>query len=94
MYLKTKSVCSNIDKIHEKENRDHRQVKRQTLLVVNSDYTGSVLNKTLTVQQGDVVVLVQGGGVETDVDAEWFYVKKRDGSQGFIPAAVAGHGYI
>ena len=69
-------------------------MKRQTLLVVNSDYTGSVLNKTLTVQKGDVVVLVQGGGVETDVDAEWFYVKKRDGSQGFIPAVVAGHGYI
>lgn len=94
MYLKTKSVCSNIDKIHEKENRDFRQVKRHTLLVVNSDYVGSVLNKTLTVQKGDVVVLVQGGGVETDVDAEWFYVKKKDGSQGFIPAAVAGHGYI
>ncbi|CAH0604935.1 unnamed protein product [Chrysodeixis includens] len=90
LYLKTKSVCSNLDKIHEKE----KQVKRQTLLVVNSDYTGSVLNKTLSVQKGDVVVLVQGGGVETDVDAEWFYVKKRDGSQGFIPAVVAGHGYI
>lgn len=69
-------------------------MKRQTLLVVNSDYTGSVLNKTLTVQKGDVVVLVQGRGVETDVDAEWFYVKKKDGSQGFIPAVVAGHGYI
>nr|XP_021180869.2 uncharacterized protein LOC110369688 isoform X1 [Helicoverpa armigera] len=94
LYLKTKSVCSNIDKLHEKENRDYKQVKRQTLLVVNSDYTGSVLNKTLTVQKGDVVVLVQGGGVETDVDAEWFYVKKKDGSQGFIPAVVAGHGYI
>lgn len=83
-------MCSNLDKIHEKE----KQVKRQTLLVVNSDYTGSVLNKTLSVQKGDVVVLVQGGGVETDVDAEWFYVKKRDGTQGFIPAVVAGHGYI
>lgn len=69
-------------------------MKRQTLLVVNSDYTGSALNKTLTVTKGDVVVLVQGGGVEADVDAEWFYVKKRDGSQGFIPAVVAGHGYI
>lgn len=90
MYLKTKSVCSNIDRIHEKENK----VKRQTLLVVNSDYRGSVLNKTLSVQQGDVVILVQGTGVESDVDAEWFYVRKKDGSQGFIPAAIAGHGYI
>lgn len=61
---------------------------------MNCDYEGSVLNKTLTVQKGDVVVLAQGLASETDVDAEWFYVKKRDGSQGFIPAAVAGHGYI
>jgi hypothetical protein len=63
-------------------------------MVVNSDYKGSVLNKTLTVQRGDVVVLLQGTGVEADVDADWFYVKKKDGSQGFIPAAIAGHGYI
>ncbi|CAB3221456.1 unnamed protein product [Arctia plantaginis] len=90
LYLKTKSV-SSIDKV-DKE-KSFKRV-RQTLLVVNCDYKGSVLNKTLTVQKGDVVVLIQGGASETDVDAEWFYVKKRDGSHGFIPAAVAGHGYI
>ncbi|XP_028173642.1 uncharacterized protein LOC114362429 isoform X1 [Ostrinia furnacalis] len=91
IYLKTKSVCSNIDRVHEKENL---KVKRQTLLVVNSDYRGSDLNRTLSVQQGDVVILVQGTAVESDVDAEWFYVRKKDGTQGFIPAAIAGHGYI
>ncbi|XP_072943786.1 uncharacterized protein [Epargyreus clarus] len=95
LYLKTKSVSSNINRVHEKENiRDVKTVKRQTLLVVNSDYTGSVLNNTLSVMKGDVVVLVQGGGVETDVDSEWFYVRKKDGTQGFIPAVLAGHGYI
>ncbi|XP_073943582.1 uncharacterized protein [Choristoneura fumiferana] len=86
LYLKTKSV-NNIDRLHEKE---RHKVKRRTLLVVNSDYTGA--GKTLTVREGDVVSLVGGG--ETDVDADWFYVRKRDGNQGFIPAAIAGHGYI
>lgn len=86
LYLKTKSACS-IDKLGK-----GNQV-RQTLLVVNCDYKGSPLNKTLTVYKGDVVVLVQSTDIEAD-DTEWFYVKKRDGSQGFIPAVVAGHGYI
>ncbi|XP_049867235.1 uncharacterized protein LOC126367651 [Pectinophora gossypiella] len=93
LYLRTKSVCSEINKLG-KENYKNIKLQRQTLLVVNSDYKGSVLNKTLSVNQGDVVILVQGGGAEADVDAEWFYVKKRDGSHGFIPAAIAGHGYI
>ncbi|XP_063530987.1 uncharacterized protein LOC134742000 isoform X1 [Cydia strobilella] len=92
LYLRTKSVCSNIDNIEKKSTIDKRKIKRQTLLVVNSDHKGSVLNKTLTVREGDVVVLVERG--ETDVDADWFYVRKRDGSQGFIPAVIAGHGYI
>lgn len=105
LYLKTKSV-SNIDKLHYEEdivsNTDKPQyerdknagdkynVKRQTLLVVTSDYVGNA--NTLSVHKGDVVVLVQRG--ETHVDAEWFYVRKRDGSQGYIPAKIAGNGYI
>ncbi|CAH2990476.1 unnamed protein product [Chilo suppressalis] len=93
LYLKTKSACSNIDRLHKKEDRGSA-VKRQILMVVNSDYKGSALNKTLTVQKGDVVVLLQRTGAETDVDMDWFYVKMKDGSQGYIPAAIAGHGYI
>ncbi|XP_045785388.1 uncharacterized protein LOC123880974 [Maniola jurtina] len=90
LYLKTKSVCSNLDK----ENLDVKgKVQRQTLLVVNCDYKGSFLNRTLSVKKGEVVVLIQGGG-ETDVDLEWFYVRRKDGNQGFIPAAIAGHGFI
>lgn len=69
------------------------KVKRHTLLVVNSDYAGSELDRTLSVRKGDVVVLVQSEA-EADVDAEWFYVRRRDGRRGFIPAAAAGHGYI
>lgn len=54
------------------------------------DYIGN--ENTLSVKKGDVVALVQKG--ETDVDADWFYVRKRDGNQGFIPAKIAGNGYI
>ncbi|KAJ0180738.1 hypothetical protein K1T71_004142 [Dendrolimus kikuchii] len=92
LYLKTKSV-SNIDKLDSNLPLKSIKMKKQTLLVVSSDFKGSALNRTLSVQKGDVVTLVQGV-VESDVDAEWFYVKKKDGKDGFIPASIAGHGYI
>lgn len=93
LYLKTKSVSniSNLKETYTKNVKD--KVQRQTLVFVNSDYNGSTLNRTVSVRKGEVVVLIQGGE-ETDVDLEWFYVRKRDGSEGFIPAAIAGHGYI
>ncbi|XP_047512585.1 uncharacterized protein LOC125054622 isoform X1 [Pieris napi] len=84
LYLKTKSV-SDI--------RIDNDFTRQTLLLVNSDYVGCVMNKTLTVYKGDVVTLVPGLG-ESDVDSEWFYVRKSDGSEGFIPAALTENGFI
>lgn len=105
LYLKTKSA-SNLNKYDEKLNSlkdaefkkklyfKNTDVTRHTLLVVNSSFEGSSANNTVSVQQGDVVILIQGCGIESDVDSEWFYVKKRDGKQGFIPAEVAGHGYI
>nr|AON96556.1 hypothetical protein [Bicyclus anynana] len=96
LYLKTKSVCSSLDTAHKETSIDLKvkpKLQRQTLLVVNSNYKGSLLNRTLSVKKGEVVVLMQEGA-ETDVDLEWFYVRRRDGNQGFIPAANAGHGYI
>lgn len=59
------------------------------LLVVNQDYKGCDFDRTLSVRQGEVVVLVEKRGND-----DWFYVKKRDGFEGFIPASVAGNGYI
>ncbi|XP_038215983.1 uncharacterized protein LOC119835306 [Zerene cesonia] len=88
LYLKTKSVSNLTD---NKEN--FKGVRKHTLLVVNTDYIGSVLNKTLTVNKGDVVTLVPGLG-ESDVDSEWFLVKKCDGAEGFIPADIVGHGFL
>ncbi|XP_064293147.1 uncharacterized protein LOC128683736 isoform X2 [Plodia interpunctella] len=87
LYLKTKSA-SNIDRVHEKENINLK-TKRQTLLVVISDYKG--VNNSFCVVKGEVVTMIQKFvGVKED----WFYVRKKDGSQGYIPAAAAGHGYI
>lgn len=87
-------MSSNLDKIQDKEHFDiKRKFDKQTLVVVNSDFKGEVYNRTVSVKKGEVVVLMQSGA-ETDVDLEWFYVRKRDGNHGFIPAAVVGHGYI
>ncbi|XP_021206465.3 uncharacterized protein LOC101736856 [Bombyx mori] len=88
LYLKTKSVCS----LNSKYGHENSHVKRQTLMVVNSNYKGNVLERTVTVQKGEVVVLENSARASTNVD--WFYVKKKDGSLGFIPAVIADHGYI
>lgn len=69
--------------------RKYESTKRQTLLVATSDYSGG--GSTVSVVKGEVVMLERG---ETDVDTEWFYVRKRDGNQGYIPAKIAGNGYI
>lgn len=77
------------------DSKNHvRYVSRHTLLVVEKDYEGSKIINTLSVRKGDVVILVQGGGIEADVDSEWFYVRNKDGAEGFIPASIAGHGFL
>ncbi|XP_050678676.1 uncharacterized protein LOC126974955 isoform X2 [Leptidea sinapis] len=87
LYLKTKSV-SNIS-AYDKENATNFS---RTMIIVNSDYVGSTLNKTLTVFKGDVVVMLEGVR-ESDVDSEWYYVRKIDGSEGFIPASITARGF-
>ncbi|EFA10618.1 uncharacterized protein LOC103314375 isoform X3 [Tribolium castaneum] len=63
------------------------KIQRQTLLVINSDYFGTEKN-ALQVQKGDVVVL-QGTHVPG-----WFWVRNKEGEEGFIPAVIAGHGFL
>ncbi|XP_063239069.1 uncharacterized protein LOC134540336 [Bacillus rossius redtenbacheri] len=58
-----------------------------TLLVVRSDYRSKGRN-TLSVAKGDVVALVSGHL------KDWFWVRSRDGEEGFIPSVVAGHGFL
>ncbi|XP_017787157.1 PREDICTED: uncharacterized protein LOC108569911, partial [Nicrophorus vespilloides] len=60
---------------------------RQTLLVISCDYEKEN-DKTLSVCKGEVVALL---GTHY---RGWFWVKKKEGLEGFIPAAVAGHGFL
>ncbi|XP_017880624.1 uncharacterized protein LOC108625273 isoform X2 [Ceratina calcarata] len=60
---------------------------RHTLLVIRSDYEGQGGN-ALSVSKGDVVALL------SDHVSDWFWVRSRDGREGFIPAVIAGHGFL
>ncbi|KAL1494588.1 hypothetical protein ABEB36_010162 [Hypothenemus hampei] len=60
---------------------------RHTLLVMNEDYT-SQGKDSLSVSTNEVVFLL---------DARikgWFYVRNKEGKEGFIPSAIAGHGFL
>uniref|UniRef100_T1GQT5 SH3 domain-containing protein n=1 Tax=Megaselia scalaris TaxID=36166 RepID=T1GQT5_MEGSC len=61
---------------------------RQTLVAITNNYT----SENLTVQKGDIVTLVECR--ESKDHKQWFYVKTRDDREGFIPAEVAGHGFL
>ncbi|XP_057322160.1 uncharacterized protein LOC130665686 isoform X1 [Microplitis mediator] len=60
---------------------------RQTLLVIRSDYEGRG-NNSISVSKGDVVALL------SDHVQGWFWVRSRDSREGFIPAVIAGHGFL
>jgi len=60
---------------------------RHTLLIIRSDYEARGTN-ALTVSKGDVVALL------SDHVSDWFWVRSRDGREGFIPAVIAGHGFL
>jgi len=60
---------------------------RHTLLVIGSDYK-SPGRSALSVNKGDVVSLISSHL------KDWFWVRDRDGHEGFIPAVVAGHGFL
>lgn len=60
---------------------------KQTLLVVSCDYNGRGEN-TISACKGDVVALVSSHL------KGWFLVRNRNGVEGFIPSAVAGHGFL
>lgn len=64
-----------------------RPCTRQTLLVVCEDFVADSKNM-ISVQKGDVVALV-GANLK-----DWFWVRTKDGAEGFIPAAIAGHGFL
>lgn len=64
---------------------------RQTLLAINDNY----VSDSISVNNGDVVTLL--GCRETKYAGtvkQWFYIKCRNGNEGYIPAVVAGHGFL
>ncbi|CAD7080839.1 unnamed protein product [Hermetia illucens] len=61
---------------------------RQTLVAITDDYC----NGSIVVQKGEIVTLLECR--ETKDRKQWFYVKKNEGQKGFIPAEVAGHGFL
>lgn len=86
------SACGerSVDRLYLRataSSKRNRNLIRQTLLVINGDYTSKEKN-TLNVKKGDVVVLL-GTYVKG-----WFWVKNKDGKEGFIPAVIAGHGFL
>lgn len=66
---------------------------RQTLLAVQEDYSCN----GIIVRKGDVVTLLackEYREKNSNTMKRWFYVKTRNGIDGFIPAEVAGNGYL
>uniref|UniRef100_A0A182JXH5 SH3 domain-containing protein n=1 Tax=Anopheles christyi TaxID=43041 RepID=A0A182JXH5_9DIPT len=66
---------------------------RQTLLAITENYCSEVVS----VHKGDVVTLLackeyQEKGLKNY--KQWFFVRTRDGHEGYIPAEAAGHGFL
>lgn len=90
----TVSDCGerNVDKLYLRATANAKvkvrsQSSRQTLLVIRADYNGPS-RSTLSVCKGDVVALVSGHV------KDWFWVRNKNGHEGFIPAVIAGHGFL
>nr|CAH7749326.1 unnamed protein product [Callosobruchus chinensis] len=60
---------------------------RQTLLVITTNFEGSGGNE-IRVRKGDVVFLL-----DANVRG-WFYVRTKEGAEGYIPTETAGHGFL
>uniref|UniRef100_A0A182QY02 SH3 domain-containing protein n=1 Tax=Anopheles farauti TaxID=69004 RepID=A0A182QY02_9DIPT len=66
---------------------------RQTLLAITDNYC----SEAVSVYKGDVVTLLackeyQEKGLKNY--KQWFFVRTRDGHEGYIPAEAAGHGFL
>lgn len=61
---------------------------RQTLLAITENFVSG----SISVNKGDVVTLL--ACKQLTPGKQWFYVRARNGGEGFIPAEVAGHGFL
>lgn len=66
---------------------------RETLLAVQMNYKSSAI----AVKKGDVVTLLACKEIRDSfakTPRQWFYIRTRNGNEAFIPAEVAGHGFL
>lgn len=66
---------------------------RQTLLAVTENFVSAAIS----VKKGDVVTLLACKQIQDkrlQQPIQWFFVRSRDGQEGFIPAENAGHGFL
>lgn len=66
---------------------------RETLLAVQINYKSSAVS----VKKGDVVTLLACKEIRDNhskTPRQWFYIRTRNGTEAFIPAEVAGHGFL
>lgn len=74
-------------------NKSPQKLLRQTLLAITENFS----SPTISVKKGDVVTLLACRNVcdqRLTQPLQWFYVRARDRTEGYIPAEVAGHGFL
>lgn len=108
LYLKAAASHPKLDRIYAQviKRKDSDEAKvipprspspliRETLLAVQMNYKSSAV----TVRKGDVVTLLalQASEIRDNhsrAPRQWFYIRTRNGIEAFIPAEVAGHGFL
>lgn len=79
--------------LHTPSNYTPSPLIRETLLAVQINYKSAAIS----VKKGDVVVLLACKEIRDNhskTPRQWFYIRTRDRVEAFIPAEVAGHGYL
>lgn len=105
LYLKAAASHPKLDRIYSQiKRKDSDEAKmipprspspliRETLLAVQMSYKSSAVS----VRKGDVVTLLACKEIRDNnsrTPRQWFYIRTRNGIEAFIPAEVAGHGFL
>lgn len=106
LYLKAAASHPKLDRIYAQviKRKDSDEAKvipprspspliRETLLAVQMNYKSSAVS----VRKGDVVTLLACKEIRdhhSRAARQWFYIRTRNGIEAFIPAEVAGHGFL
>lgn len=95
-HQKTKSITTTSNSSNNSGSKfslTQTQSIRQTLLAITEDYS----SESVSVRKGDVVSLLACKEYQEKGSAnyrQWFFIRSREGTEGYIPAEVAGHGFL